>query len=86
VYKAGEILIVGEGAMRSVTCGKCGGAMSQGFVIDRGYSWNYVGTWQAGAPRKSFWSGVRELKGGQLPVDTWRCDRCGYLESYARKD
>ena len=71
--------------MRNEACGKCGGTMSEGFVIDRGYGWNYVGTWQAGQPRQSFWSGVKQLKKGQLRVETWRCDRCGYLESYARE-
>ena len=39
--------------------------------------------WVAGAPEKSFWMGVK-LKGRPvLPVSVYRCERCGYLESYA---
>jgi hypothetical protein len=39
--------------------------------------------WIDGAPEPSFWSGLK-LKGHQrLPVTTYRCSACGYLESYA---
>lgn len=64
-------------------CPKCGGAMEEGFLLDRTQSGAAASAWVAGAPEKSFWTGLK-LKGRtQLPVSTWRCRRCGYLESYA---
>ena len=65
-------------------CPKCSGSMAEGFVIDEGYGTAHVSTWQGGAPRKSFWTGIKKQKSEQFQVSTWRCQRCGYLESYAR--
>ncbi len=65
-------------------CPKCQAPMSPGFVVDQGdYSITTVSTWQSGAPRKSFWSGVNQSEPDQIEITTWRCTRCGYLESYA---
>lgn len=58
--------------------------MEAGFVIDRGHHSNpEVQTWIEGAPAKSFWSGIKTKGLEQHPVSTFRCMRCGYLESYA---
>ena len=66
-------------------CTKCGGRMSEGFVIDHGdYGSTSVSTWQGGPPRKSFWTGIKQSKDDQLEITSWRCDRCGFLESYAK--
>jgi hypothetical protein len=40
--------------------------------------------WVEGAPEKSFWQGLATSKRRVLPIATWRCERCGYLESYAQ--
>lgn len=66
-------------------CPKCDGRMSEGFVIDEGYGVAHVSTWQGGEPRRSIWTGLKTSKEDQAKISTWRCDRCGYLESYARK-
>ena len=58
--------------------------MSAGFILDEGYGTSRVSTWQGGTPKKSFWTGVNEKKEAQIEITTLRCDRCGYLESYAR--
>jgi Domain of unknown function (DUF6487) len=64
-------------------CPKCGGGMEEGFLPDRTHRGVTPASWVAGAPEKSFWSGLR-LKGrAQIPLTTWRCRKCGYLESYA---
>ena len=70
--------------MASKACAKCGRSMSEGFVVDQGYGTATVSTWQGGAPRKSIWLGVKQTKKDQHEISTWRCDSCGYLESYAR--
>jgi hypothetical protein len=57
--------------------------MERGFVVDEGYGTVTVGEWVAGEPVKSFWAGLK-LKGRtRLGIATWRCRRCGFLESYA---
>ena len=69
---------------RPRACLRCHGNMEAGFVIDRGDG-NQAGTqkWVEGAPERSFWHGVKTRGRDVLPVTTWRCERCGYLESYA---
>jgi hypothetical protein len=57
--------------------------MSAGFIVDQGYGSASVSTWQDGAP-KSYWlGGIKLQKGDQIEVTTYRCERCGFLESYA---
>jgi hypothetical protein len=68
-------------------CPKCGGRMTQGFVVDfhQGGS-RRVSSWVEGAPQKSFWHGTTapDMKG--LPIGTFRCEGCGFLESFARPE
>ncbi len=71
--------------MRSHTCPKCAGAMAQGYLVDRDSSGGHqVGNWIEGAPDKRKWLGLIIGKAAKLEVQTWRCGRCGFLESYAR--
>ena len=66
-------------------CPKCNGSMSEGFIVDHGdYGAAHVSTFQAGEPRKSFWTGLKQSKEDQIAVTTLRCGRFGYLESYAK--
>jgi hypothetical protein len=58
--------------------------MTEGFVLDNGPYNHVVSSWVEGPPRKSFWSGVTLRGRVQHPIQTWRCGRCGFLESYAR--
>ena len=58
--------------------------MTEGFVLDEGYGTTKVSTWQAGQPKNSFWQGIKQMKKDQVRISTWRCDRCGFLESYAQ--
>ncbi len=65
-------------------CSKCAGEMVDGYVVDQGdYGSASVPKWREGEPRKSIWVGLK--LGGTTPLEitTWRCRRCGYLESYA---
>ena len=57
--------------------------MELGVTIDVGYGAVTQSAWIDGAPEKSIWTGLK-LKGHvRLPVITYRCPHCGYLESYA---
>ena len=67
-------------------CPKCQGQMVQGFIIDQTAGGNLVSQWVAGAPRKSFWSGTKIDRSAIVPVAVFRCESCGYLESYAHDE
>ena len=64
-------------------CPKCRAAMEPGFVLDQTYGANTQASWIEGAPERSFWTGVRLKDRQRMPVTTYRCPGCGYLESYA---
>jgi len=66
------------------SCPKCNGSMTEGFILDQGYGQAHVSTYQAGEPRKSFWTGLKQNEKEQVPITTLRCARCGYLENYAK--
>ncbi len=66
------------------SCLRCGSAMEQGFVADKGdYNALDLQRWIEGAPERSFWTGIKTKNREVLVVSTFRCERCGYLESYA---
>ena len=68
---------------RSLSCPRCSGSMEQGYVLDEGYGNRTVGQWVAGEPERSIWTGLKFRGKTKLDVTTYRCKRCGYLESYA---
>ena len=69
--------------MNERRCGKCDGTMHEGFMIDRAHNSARVARWAEGAPE--YWLlRVLRLRGRrQLPIRTFRCSKCGFLESYA---
>lgn len=60
--------------------------MEQGFVLDNSHGGREVSRWVAGAPLKSFWVGTKLPDEDLIPIGTYRCSSCGYLESYARPE
>jgi hypothetical protein len=64
-------------------CSKCGGRMIDGFLLDATESGHKAAKWVEGEPKKSFWLGLKLRGTRQIEIATWRCERCGYLESYA---
>lgn len=67
----------------STTCPKCQGTMTEGVTIDMTRNARAVSRWLEGPAVKSFWGGLK--LGGKKPIETrtFRCHRCGFLESYA---
>ena len=57
--------------------------MEPGFVLDEAHGRFTVAKWIAGEPEKSIWTGLKTRGKDKLDVATYRCRRCGYLESYA---
>ena len=73
----------------SIRCPKCNGVMVQGFIADfQGSKFCRVSNWVEGAPVKSTWLGMSFPASGEkyIPVGTFRCSVCGFLESYARPE
>jgi hypothetical protein len=70
-------------ASRSLVCPRCSGSMEPGYVIDEGYGTRTVANWVAGEPEKSIWTGLKLRGKTKVAISSYRCRRCGYLESYA---
>jgi hypothetical protein len=57
--------------------------MGEGFIMDATHGAVLVARWVAGMPEPSFWSGTKVTGKEQRKIVTYRCPKCGYLESYA---
>jgi hypothetical protein len=61
--------------------------MVQGFVPDfHQHSANRVAGWYVGPPKKSFWTGTEAARSNAIPLGAFRCEKCGFLEFYAREE
>ena len=69
----------------SKTCPKCNGRMTQGHLLDANYGESSTSPvrWQPGEITKSWTGSIKIDKEAVKQVTTHRCDKCGYLESYA---
>ena len=57
--------------------------MEAGFVVDHTYGAVAQSEWASGEPNYSIWTGVKMKGVTRYSVLTYRCSKCGYLESYA---
>lgn len=65
-------------------CIRCRSSMEPGFIVDRGHhSQPNDQRWVEGAAERSFWRGLKTEGREVFAVTTFRCEKCGYLESYA---
>ena len=69
--------------VQSRDCPKCASGMAEGFIPDHTHGAFAVSNWVEGQPNKSIWVGVKLGGKARSQIATWRCRRCGYLESYA---
>ena len=65
----------------TIQCPKCNGEMEQGFTFESEGPKRMVSTWVEGAPEKSWWQSAKVLADKCIPVGTFRCSECGFLES-----
>ena len=78
----------------ALSCPKCSGEMVNGFVMDSTFGAALVSQWVKGSPQKaraSFGilpqSGIESPKADDvIPIGTFRCQSCGFLEFYARQE
>ncbi|HWW01559.1 MAG TPA: hypothetical protein VNZ64_17810 [Candidatus Acidoferrum sp.] len=66
-----------------VKCPKCGELMEQGFTVGRSDNAASVVHWFEGVPEYGFFGGIKATKKRQFRLQTFRCSKCGFLESYA---
>ncbi|MCX6902719.1 MAG: hypothetical protein NTW03_04435 [Verrucomicrobia bacterium] len=65
-------------------CTKCQSSMEEGFTLDLGDSNTaQAAAWVSGPPEPSFWMGLKIKGKHRRQIRTFRCIRCGFLESYA---
>ena len=64
-------------------CPKCSGAMVQGFIPDYTDGEALVESWLEGHPQKSYWRRTKAPLIKAIPIGTFRCEKCGFLEFYA---
>ena len=69
--------------VRSTDCPKCQGKTTGGVIVDNGHRAATVSQWQPGPAIMSRWLGLKIRKKELIPTVTYRCTRCGFLESYA---
>ena len=67
-------------------CPKCNGEMVQGFLFEIDGPMRKVDTWVEGAPEKAWFGSAKVPAEECIPVGTFRCSGCGFLESYARPE
>lgn len=72
----------------NLNCPKCQNEMVEGFTVDYGdFGTKRPGDWVEGQPVKSFWSGGTKISDKKIyTTKTFRCSRCGFLESYATEE
>jgi uncharacterized C2H2 Zn-finger protein len=70
-------------SLRSNACPKCQAAMEEGFTLTYRDSRRRAAGWVAGRPMEGLLFGLK-LPHKPVPIQSWRCPRCGLLESYAK--
>ena len=67
-------------------CPKCGNQMEEGFILEQSVGSYVPSIWVQGPPEPSFWTST-QVKGKTMRlVVTYRCEGCGFLESYANAE
>ncbi len=70
--------------MPTPVCPKCAGRLEEGFTLDLvHHNQSRQASWIEGKPVRSFWTGLATRGRARHKILTYRCGRCGFLESYA---
>jgi hypothetical protein len=70
----------------SPTCPRCRSEMVRGYLLDRTHGGFGMGTWIEGPPERSAFDLVKPRLERSIPIMSYRCAGCGYLELYARPE
>lgn len=72
-----------------LTCSKCSGRMQEGFVMDESYASVKQSKWVEGkaeVQRMAPLPGHVRIAGDPIAIAVFRCESCGFLESYAKSE
>ena len=75
-----------------VRCPKCREEMERGYTIDISQAVTFTGQFVKGVPKRSWVDFFQQLViktpnfNERIPIATFRCKSCGFLESYARDE
>jgi hypothetical protein len=58
--------------------------MAIGFILDSTDNRRKVANWVEGPPVRNLWLGLKVAKTAKHEIQTLRCVKCGFLESYAK--
>ena len=65
-------------------CPKCSASMEKGYIADLAYGAALQSAWTPGEPEpRRILGGIKWSRTGNMAILTFRCERCGLLESYA---
>jgi hypothetical protein len=68
----------------TVRCPKCQASMEKGYVADLTYGAVMQSAWTPGEPmRRRILGGIKWNRNANIPIVTFHCPSCGYLEAYA---
>ncbi|TWU43495.1 hypothetical protein Q31b_25360 [Novipirellula aureliae] len=65
--------------MNDRRCLACGGPLRRGFTLDRSGAHHRDSTFWASGEYWSYMLGHEQV----LPIESWKCDRCGLLHNFA---
>jgi hypothetical protein len=76
-------------ASQTMDCPKCKARMEEGFIIEyMDFNHTQVSNWVEGQPTDNrvlgLSAGLKTKDRRMLPVSSFRCTGCGYVESYAK--
>ena len=64
-------------------CGKCGADTLEGYIPDEDHNQYTPPIWVAGKPEFGIFGGAKIAGLETHTIRTFRCTKCGFLESYA---
>ena len=73
---------IGREMSEAKVCPKCQQSMNRGFIPNQAPDFVYGSLWVEGEPKAGF-RGIKVPPELSLPIATYRCVACGFLESYA---
>jgi hypothetical protein len=58
--------------------------MAQGFILDHADGQqNKATAWVEGEPEKGWFGSIKTRGRRVLELESWRCEKCGFLDNYA---
>lgn len=68
----------------NMDCTECGGKMEIGFLLDETHGGRHPSLWVAGEHEPSFLVGTKLKNKEVWRTESYRCQDCGFLKTYAR--